>query len=82
MLADELVRRRHQHDENPHSRVVGSRQFSHSAIPTVAGLGWRIVKTTRDRIHCALAARTCDGVDWEKHTNGLWALKRVSASVT
>jgi hypothetical protein len=60
MLADELVRRRHQHDESPHSRVVGSRQFSHSAIPTVAGLGWRIVKTTRDRIHCALAARTSE----------------------
>jgi hypothetical protein len=73
MLADELVRRRHQHDESPHSRVVGSRQFSHSAIPTVAGLGWRIVKTTRDRIHCALAAGTSDGVDRDKRTNGSWA---------
>jgi hypothetical protein len=47
-----------------HSRVVASRQFSHSAIPTVARLGWRIVKTTRDRIHCALVAGTSDGVDY------------------
>jgi hypothetical protein len=55
-----------------HSRVAGPRQFSHSAIPTVAGLGWRIVNTTRDRIHCAFAAGTSDGVDWDKRTIVHW----------